>query len=233
MDDILSQQTESGAPSVAELLERRARVQAWLTRLDELGPDAEPRIVERVRGDYEQRLASVMAQLAHHEDTLRVQREEFRERLQQATNEQDAISDALQEAQLRNLIGELTDEEWADRRPALEARLGDAKRVRGDAEAELTRLEELLRQIESHGANEVEQPAAPPEESAPAQAQAQAPEEEPDAVAFLGDVDLVTTDASITAEPDTRPPPGLKCPDCGYMNDANAWYCGVCGVDLA
>ncbi|HET8656541.1 MAG TPA: hypothetical protein VFL93_13560 [Longimicrobiaceae bacterium] len=233
MDDITPQQTESGAPSVAELLERRARVQAWLTRLDELGSDAESRIVERVRGDYEQRLASVMAQLAHHEDTLRVQREEFRERLQQAVDEQGAVSDALQEARLRNLIGELTDDEWADRRPALETRLADAERVRGDAEGELTRLEELLRQIEGHGAPREEQPAAPAEEPAPTLVAPPEPEESPDSFAVLGEVDLVTTDAGISAEPDTRPPPGIKCPDCGYMNDANAWYCGVCGVDLA
>ena len=30
----------------------------------------------------------------------------------------------------------------------------------------------------------------------------------------------------------TRPQPGLKCPECGYSNDPAAWYCGVCGVDL-
>jgi hypothetical protein len=34
------------------------------------------------------------------------------------------------------------------------------------------------------------------------------------------------------AELDTRPQPGVKCPDCGYTNDPQAWYCGVCGADL-
>ena len=32
---------------------------------------------------------------------------------------------------------------------------------------------------------------------------------------------------------DTRPRAGVKCPECGYSNDAGAWFCGVCGVDLA
>jgi hypothetical protein len=33
-------------------------------------------------------------------------------------------------------------------------------------------------------------------------------------------------------EGDSRPKPGVKCPDCGYTNDPQAWYCGVCGADL-
>lgn len=39
------------------------------------------------------------------------------------------------------------------------------------------------------------------------------------------------SDAGETEE--TRPRPGAKCPECGYTNDSTAWYCGVCGVDLA
>jgi hypothetical protein len=35
------------------------------------------------------------------------------------------------------------------------------------------------------------------------------------------------------SELEKRPKPGVKCPDCGYTNDASAWYCGVCGVDLS
>jgi hypothetical protein len=31
----------------------------------------------------------------------------------------------------------------------------------------------------------------------------------------------------------SAPAKGVKCLECGYTNDANAWYCGVCGVDLA
>lgn len=34
-------------------------------------------------------------------------------------------------------------------------------------------------------------------------------------------------------EEETRVQKGSKCPECGYTNDVEAWYCGVCGVDLA
>ena len=58
-----------------------------------------------------------------------------------------------------------------------------------------------------------------------------------DDYAFLEDLDraiAATAPTGEASEPetDTRPQPGLKCPDCGYSNDPAAWYCGVCGVDL-
>lgn len=60
-----------------------------------------------------------------------------------------------------------------------------------------------------------------------------------DDYAFLEELDRAIAATAPTAgseeEPteDTRPQPGLKCPDCGYSNDPAAWYCGVCGVDLS
>lgn len=44
---------------------------------------------------------------------------------------------------------------------------------------------------------------------------------------------LEELDRAIEASSDTRPRPGAKCPECGYTNDFDAWFCGVCGVDLA
>lgn len=33
-------------------------------------------------------------------------------------------------------------------------------------------------------------------------------------------------------DPETIPKPGIKCGNCGYTNDAAAWFCGVCGSDI-
>lgn len=33
-------------------------------------------------------------------------------------------------------------------------------------------------------------------------------------------------------DPETVPKPGIKCSNCGYTNDATAWFCGVCGADI-
>ena len=58
---------------------------------------------------------------------------------------------------------------------------------------------------------------------------------------FLAELDRALNDDSTDeagytlteAELDTRPKAGVKCPDCGYTNDPQAWYCGVCGADLS
>ena len=39
-------------------------------------------------------------------------------------------------------------------------------------------------------------------------------------------------DDSEMPSPEKKPPPGLKCPECGYTNDLSAWFCGVCGADV-
>ncbi len=56
--------------------------------------------------------------------------------------------------------------------------------------------------------------------------------------AFLTEIDraLATTQgqdvSSEDGEADTAPKPGVKCGECGYTNDLNAWFCGVCGADV-
>jgi hypothetical protein len=58
---------------------------------------------------------------------------------------------------------------------------------------------------------------------------------------FLAELDRALNDDSkddagytlTEAELDTRPKAGVKCADCGYTNDPQAWYCGVCGADLS
>jgi 3'-5' exoribonuclease len=42
----------------------------------------------------------------------------------------------------------------------------------------------------------------------------------------------VRLDEETGEEPDARPAPGTRCPNCGYTNDLGASRCGVCGADL-
>lgn len=65
------------------------------------------------------------------------------------------------------------------------------------------------------------------------------PAEEPESEETTQESDIVletaegepVTDDDVPSE-DTEPVPGIKCPSCGYTNEATAWYCEVCGVDL-
>ncbi|HEX6926499.1 MAG TPA: zinc ribbon domain-containing protein [Longimicrobiaceae bacterium] len=322
-----SEQQQTGTETTAELLARRTQLQEWLARLDEVGSDIPAQVARRVREDYEQRLAAVMAELAAHSEALASDRERLEERLLAAAERHDAAIEALEEARLRHRIGELSDEHWEERRPGLEAEVAAAAEERAKTEREMAALDDLLRQVavgthddeatvEDGGpaaatpadgpawdadapVSEAPQPTsfadaaaewdpdlplleevvvpAPQEDSAEggegsregsahppqasfggvaapddelveitafaAEAEALAneldPEHRDDDYAFLQELDraIAATAPRAPAEEDvpsaeTRPQPGLKCPECGYSNDPAAWYCGVCGVDL-
>lgn len=245
--------------SVVDLLQRRDQVHAWLSRLDQLAPDTATRVAERVRADYEERLQSIVDELATHVDS--VQREIDRLGAEVATTGElyEAAVDALEEVRLRHQIGEIAGDEWDQRRPELERDVAATADARELALDELARTEDLLAQIvgSPSRAATVRIPqltiAAPAAEPTPSAA---APVLEPEvvssaeaAVEATGDVDfLEELDRAITvgaseetgeasypltaSELEARVKSGMKCPDCGYNNDGEAWYCGVCGVDL-
>lgn len=311
--------TSSAAPvadPVSELLEQRARLESWLEKLESEGSGANARVVERVRADYSGRLRAILDKLGEHEEALRADRASLEERLREGERRQDEATEALEEAQLRHRIGELSEEEWSDREPALTEAVDSAREEREAARAELERLDTLLAQIGNAsptGNGATAAPEAPSSEAEEEQRdealtdplsdldeagtieeglELEAEREEltleegetladgagaPDPLAFLAelpgsgeeaeaepkanDLDfLIELDRAIAgsdsgeataaaaegdataAAPGTpaeedpeqyRPTPGTKCPECGYTNDPDAWYCGVCGVDLA
>lgn len=313
-----SEHHHTGAESATELLARRAQLQDWLTRLSEVGTDIPGQVARRVREDYEQRLAAVVAELSAHSEALAADRERLDERLLAAAERHDGAVDALEEVRLRHLIGELSIEDWESRRPGLESDVEAAAAERAETEREIVALDDLFRQIsaptiddeatveagtqapEPLGQGMEEEPSAAPgsfaeaaeewdpelpvleetrepeavasetvepphtavqrpeatasQESRPfdedlveitnfaaeAEALANEVDREPgnDDYAFLEELDraiAATAREEREEEGDpaeTRPQPGLKCPECGYSNDPAAWYCGVCGVDL-
>lgn len=312
-----SEHLHTGAESAAELLARRAQLQDWLARLNEVGTNIPGQVARRVREDYEQRLAAVVAELSAHSEALGADRERLEDKLLAAAERHDGAVDALEEARLRHLIGELSIDDWENRRPGLESDVEAAATERAETEREIAALDDLFRQISGPTVDdevtveagtpapesvateeEEEEPSAasgsfaeaaeewdpdlpmleetrepeavapeaaepphmavqrseatPTQESKPfdedlveitnfaaeAEALANQVDREPanDDYAFLEELDraIAATAREEEGEPagETRPQPGLKCPECGYSNDPAAWYCGVCGVDL-
>jgi hypothetical protein len=281
---------------VSQLLERRNQVQGWLGRLDELASECAAHIAARVRADYEDRLASFLAELAAHLDSLRADAERLRADFDAARAQHEDAVDSLEEVRLRYRIGEIEEEQWEARRGLLEEEVATTAAARDSAASELQRLDALVAQIEAStgssrrllpeiaisrvGASESSEAQAQVEsgddvvdiadlEMAPASDEETVPEpsalladldypweialpavdgDRADADAesalppadFLQELDRALNDESVEdpaftlteAELDTRPKPGVKCPDCGYTNDPQAWYCGVCGADL-
>jgi hypothetical protein len=223
--------TEQERSSVADLLARQAQLQGWIQALDANAADVPRHVVDRVRADYQGRLAELVGTLTEHQDALETDARRLSEQLDSVRSRREEISDELAEGRLRNRLGEWRDEDWEQRRTELERNLAAATEEERQCETELARLEDLLASIAAGGS------AAPPEPVT----QAPAPEsdlfseplqEPPAPVEEPPEVPPVTALAD-DVESDTRPGTGIKCPECGYTNDSTAWYCGVCGVDLA
>jgi hypothetical protein len=228
------------ASPVSALLQQRAQLQQWLEKLEQHGGDASPAVVQRVRADYQERMLAVLDELGRHLDALRAERDARADAAQGAGTRHREAEERLEEARLRHLIGELAESEWLERRAPLEEAVDEARSERAEAEADAERLGELVAQVEAglHPAGAV---AAEPEdeEEAPPVVADLTPEGEPDA-SGAGEQDLAfleELDRAIGGEAEgagaIRPKQGAKCPECGYTNDADAWYCGVCGIDLA
>lgn len=252
------------APELRTLIERRASLQKWLAGLEAQRGVASERVLERVRADYESRLAKTNAELSEHFAGIRAELERAAERASAAERAHDAALDALEEARLRHAIGELPSEGWPDRERELLAAVQAAKISEDDARIAADRLRDLLETLT------VERPAASAEPPAPVsptlvvdgtpEAEPVAPEAPPqqtidtDATVESGSnpeqPEVVLEQVSIAVEesvgpelpglfdpseipsPEKKPPPGLKCAECGYTNDLSAWFCGVCGADV-
>lgn len=154
---------------VESLLASRQQLNGWLEKLDDAGSKTPPTVRDRVRADYQGRLAQVVESLRGHSDVLtntlnglRGQAEEFE---QLRTEEQETLA----EAELRHNVGEYSDDEWqrveADCSGKIKGLDEELERFAG----EIGKLEEVLTQIVPAA------PAAPPA-PAPAPAKARPPE---------------------------------------------------------
>lgn len=225
--------------TVTDLMDRRTRIADWLALLED-APVSNPRAAERVRADYRQRLEAVMAELAEHREALREHRRRVARSLAEAGSAEQAARDDLDEAEIRHRIGEIEADEWEERRRVLERAAADAGEQARSLREEAEGLDEVLDTLEG-GIDTVPSPGSAAAEPADVTAVTEATEHARDEASiptpsadgddgggFLDDLDR-----AIDSSADTRPRPGAKCPECGYTNDSDAWYCGVCGVDLS
>ena len=131
-------------PDVDTLLTERARFEAWLDQLLAKASKMPPRVVERMRGDYEARLAKVVEELRSRADDLRAEIASLEARLATLEQELGARQDARAEDELRAMVGEYDEGSW-------QAKSGEhddgIRRVEGErdrSQAELSRVREML-----------------------------------------------------------------------------------------
>jgi hypothetical protein len=130
-------------PTIEELLEQRAQYEEWLAKLDSSGDKASPSVRQRVRGDYEARLQSVMEQLRGRGAAIGEELERQHASQAELDRERRAAEEALAEAEVRHSVGEYTQDEW--RRLSEESRR-EIEQLRAKLRsigAEITRLTEV------------------------------------------------------------------------------------------
>lgn len=142
--------TESATPGTAQidaLLANRQQISEWLERLQAAGSKVPSAVRERVRADYESRLAAVVDQLRGHSAAITDALTALRTELATREREQAAVQEALAEAELRYSVGEYGEAEWR----AHEERSGTQLEGLGAGihrlGSEIVRLEDVLAQI--------------------------------------------------------------------------------------
>jgi hypothetical protein len=159
----MAKQTTDSEATIEELLEQRSQYEEWILRLDTSGDKASPAVRQRVRGDYEARLESVMEQLRGRSAAIAEELERQHASQAELDRERRGAEEALAEAEVRYTVGEYTEDEW--RRLSEQSRKNIEQlrgRLRGIG-VEITRLTEIQATIASpRGGAPAAPPPAPP-----------------------------------------------------------------------
>lgn len=132
---------------IRSLLEQRTTYQEWLGRLGEVGAQYRSEVAERVRTDYEARLADVARDLEGHRSELETSLDQRRGRLNELATEFERRSAELEEAELRFQVGEYDEKAWDERRTEHTENLEGIETGLGEARAAVDELERALGEI--------------------------------------------------------------------------------------
>jgi hypothetical protein len=192
----MAKPTSDTEATIETLLEQRTQYEEWLLRLDTSGDKASPSVRQRVRGDYQARLDTVMEQLRGRSAVIAEELERQHASQAEIDRERRRAEEALAEAEVRHSVGEYDEGEWK--------RLNDQSRreieqLRGRLKAvgaEITRLTEIQALI-----------AAPRAGASAAAAAAAAPTSRPSRPEVVEQAPLVTHVGESFDEPAAAPPP--------------------------
>jgi hypothetical protein len=143
----MSEDATRNAGEIEELLASRQQISEWLHRLGSTGSKVPESVRDRVRSDYESRLAGVVDQLRSHSTAISDSLSGLRRELAEQERQQGAAEEALAEAQLRYSVGEYSETDWRKHEERsgtqLERHGAEIHRLGG----EIMRLEDVMAQI--------------------------------------------------------------------------------------
>jgi hypothetical protein len=151
--------------SIEELLEQRTQYEEWLAKLDASGDKAPPAVRQRVRGDYQARLQSVMEQLRGRGAAISEELERQHAHQAELDRERRAAEEALAEAEVRHSVGEYTQDEWRRLSEESKREIDQLRSQLRGIGAEITRLTQIQAVITAPRSGAP--PAPPPRPSRP------------------------------------------------------------------
>jgi hypothetical protein len=187
--------------TIEALLEQRTQYEEWLAKLDTSGDKAPPAVRQRVRGDYEARLQSVMEQLRGRGSAIGEELERQHASQAELDRQRRAAEEALAESEVRHSVGEYTEDEW---RQVSEQSRREIEQLRsqlrsiGTEITRLTQVQALIASPRSAAAGAAPQPAAAPRAAPKPEATEQTP--------------FVTHVADPMADPAAPPPRSAPSP---------------------
>lgn len=156
------------ASAIESLLSERSQFEQWLSKL--AASNAPESVREKVRSDYEQRLAKVMESLREHADAIDTELKRHESSRQDLEKREAAALETMSEAELRHSVGEFDSGKWDEisrsQKAALDGIRSELKRVRG----EISRLSEVQASIAGESREEPEETPEPEPARAPAAA---------------------------------------------------------------
>jgi hypothetical protein len=136
---------------VEALLATRQQLTGWLEKLDAAGAKAPAAVRDRVRADYQGRLAQIVQHLRGHldviSDTLQGLKAQADEYGQLRNEEQETLA----EAELRYSVGEYTPDEWERVEKDCSGKLAELDQELERLGGEIKRLEDVQGQISVKG----------------------------------------------------------------------------------
>ena len=180
--------------TIEALLEQRAQYEEWLAKLDNSGDKAPPAVRERIRGDYQSRLQSVMEQLRGRGSVVSEELERHHASQAELDRQRRAAEEALAEAEVRHSVGEYTEDEW--------------RRVSDQSRREIEQLRTQLRSVgaEITRLTQVQSLIAAPRSSAPVSAPPAAVPRPAPKPEVIEQAPFVTHVADPMADPAAPPP---------------------------
>ncbi len=140
----MSDVTPESGNEIESLLADRQRLRGWLDRLDSAADRAPTQVKNRVRADYEGRLAEVVARLRGFSTAISATLDSLRGQRAAYESQHSEVEEVRAEAGLRHEVGEYSDDEWnkleGDANSNLGALSGEIDRLTG----EINRLDEVL-----------------------------------------------------------------------------------------